>query len=434
MHQPEQVTHTMINLRDRLSLYLGWFDDDHHRRAVLIGLLVVAFVLRLTAVLILPIDYRFRADAVEYVSVANNLLAYGVFGEEAGVPYAVIPPGYPLFIAGVFALIGRSLLAVQLAQVVLGVGIVWLTYLAGKSAFSARVGLGAALICALYPAFIIYVVPYLTETLYTILALFFLLYFARSFKEPSVKHTLLAGVGFGLSILTREVLIAFPLALPILFGWARLSLRQTLRYLVVFAIVVLLVISPWLARNYWTFGQVFYTERTDAIRYQLTGDGYLSPRYEHLAAGNTIPPSESPELAEYYQKYGRESDLRSISYAINNPGTYIRYIFMQLVEFWLHPSGLLSLPNIFVVRAGYITVHVGMLGLALWQMVANLRQRDAVTGGLVVMLLYVTAVGVFVMRTNPRYNLPFLPIVFIFTARGALMLLGRFTSRKPAPA
>jgi len=229
-------------------------------------------------------------------------------------------------------------------------------------------------------------------------------------------------------------LIAFPLALPILFGWARLSLRQTLRYLVVFAIVVLLVISPWLARNYWTFGQVFYTERTDAIRYQLTGDGYLSPRYEHLAAGNTIPPSESPELAEYYQKYGRESDLRSISYAINNPGTYIRYIFLQLVEFWLHPSGLLSLPNIFVVRAGYIAVHVGMLGLALWQMVANLRQRDAVTGGLVVMLLYVTAVGVFVMRTNPRYNLPFLPIVFIFTARGALMLLERFTSRRPAPA
>ena len=72
MHQPEQVTHTMINLRDRLSLYLGWFDDDRHRRAVLIGLLVVAFVLRLTAVLILPIDYRFRADAVEYVTRAKK--------------------------------------------------------------------------------------------------------------------------------------------------------------------------------------------------------------------------------------------------------------------------------------------------------------------------------------------------------------------------
>jgi hypothetical protein len=67
-----------------------------------------------------------------------------------------------------------------------------------------------------------------------------------------------------------------------------------------------------------------------------------------------------------------------------------------------------------------------MLGVALWQMIVNVRARDAVTGGLVLMLVYVTAVGVLLRRPNPRYNLPFLPIVFIFTAKGALVSLKRF--------
>jgi hypothetical protein len=65
----------MIRLRD---LHLKWLDDERHRRAVLIGLLVVAFVLRLTAALTIPLDYRFRDDAVEYISGAQHLWTLGV--------------------------------------------------------------------------------------------------------------------------------------------------------------------------------------------------------------------------------------------------------------------------------------------------------------------------------------------------------------------
>jgi len=141
--------------------------------------------------------------------------------------------------------------------------------------------------------------------------------------------------------------------------------------------------------------------------------------------------NESSEKYDYYQQYGRTSDLRHPSFALHNPGTYVRYLFNRLVEFWLHPSGLWSLPDVFVVRAGYIAVHIGMLGLALWQMITNLRQRDAVTGGLALVLLYMTAVGVFFRRPNPRYNLPFLPIIFVFAAAGALELFQKIAPREP---
>lgn len=399
--------------------------DSRGRRAVLIGLLLTAFILRLTAALILPLDYRLRDDAVEYVTVAEHLLEDGIYGEQPGVPYAVVPPGYPLFIAGLFALSRKSLMAVRLAQVVVGVVAVWFTYLAGKGVFSPRAGLGAAIICAIYPPFVVYAAPFMTEALYIPLFALYLVFFLCSLKRPSIKYAALAGGAFGLAMLTRETLIAFPLILPVILWWARFSLEQALRYGLIFVAVTLFVLSPWLVRNYATFGHPFYTSRTAYIQYELIGRGYLAPRFEDHAQERELPVTEADDKYDYYQRYGRTSDLWDIGLLLNQPGTYLRYLFNRLVEFWLHPNGLWSLPEVFIVRAGYVAAHIVMLGLATWQVVVNLRRRSGPAGGLALILLYVTGVGTLLRRPNPRYNLPFLPIVFIFAARGIVEVIER---------
>ena len=163
----------MTNLCKALPKFLEWLDDERHRRAVLVGLLVLAFTLRLAAAWVIPIDYRFRTDAVGYVARAHNLLALGVLGKEPGVPMALCPPGYPLFIAGVFALTNQSLMAVRLVQVALGTLMVWLTYLVGQQVTSRPVGLLGAFISAIYPVWVIWSALFLTETLYTVLLLAF---------------------------------------------------------------------------------------------------------------------------------------------------------------------------------------------------------------------------------------------------------------------
>jgi 4-amino-4-deoxy-L-arabinose transferase-like glycosyltransferase len=410
----------------RLHSFLVWLDDKPNRRVILVGVLILALLLRLIAALMLPVDYRLRKDALLYVSIAEHLLDDGVYGEELGVPFALVPPAYPLFIAGMFTLTGRSLMAVRLAQVVVSGFAVWLTYLTGKEAFSKHVGLGAALIYAIYPPFVVYTGPYLTEALYIPLFVLYLVFLVRSLKTPSIKYVALSGVGFGLAMLTKETLIAFPLALPLILWWAKFSPRQAIRYVLVFIVVTLVVLSPWLMRNYLTFGSIFYTSRTAYIQYEITGAGYLAPRYEDEVAEQKLPVSEADEKFDYYQRYGRTRDLWSIQFLLNQPGTYLRYIINRLIEFWLHPNGLWSLPETLVIRAGYVLAHVVMLGLTVWQMIVNLRRRDAVTGGLVMMLLYVTVVGIFLRRPIPRYNLPFLPIIFVFTVRGVLAVLKHF--------
>ena len=419
----------MIRLRD---LHLKWLDDERHRRAVLIALLVIAFVLRLTAALSIPLDYRLRDDAVEYVTDARNLLALGVFGEEPGIPYATIPPAYPLFIAGIFALTNQSLLAVRLVQVALGTLMVWLTYLTGREIASRRIGLLGAFISAVYPVWVLWPALFLTETLYVVLLLAFTWCLIRSMKTGTTKYVVITGVTFGLALLTREVLLVFPVLLPVALWWSHIPWQRAWRYLLLFAVATLLTLVPWLARNYHTFGQVFYTERTAAIRYQLTGSGYLASRYAYLADESASPPSKKPP--EYYERYGRASDMINIKQVLTDPVTYLRHLGNRLVEFWLHPNGLESLPGNPIIRAGYIAAHIGMLGAAIVGMVAGLQRRDVATGVLALLLAYITGTCLFFTGPNPRYTLPFLPIVFIFTASGAPKLAEGFTSRKPAPA
>lgn len=412
----------MTNLRDRICLYSSWLDDERHRRTVLIGLLVVAFALRLAAALILPIDYRYRAqDAVEYVSDARHLLTLGVFGEEPGVAYAQIPPAYPLFIAAIFALTKQSLMAVRLVQVVLSTLIVWLTYLIGREITSKNIVLLGVFVSAVYPVWLIYTVVFMTETLYTVLLLVFTWCLIRSLKVYTAKFAVLTGVTFGLALLTREILFVFPLLLPVAFWWSRISWQHAWRYLLLFAIATLLVLSPWLARNYHTFGQVFYTERTEAARYQLTGSGYLSPRYEHLAGEKPPPTHRKPP--EYYERFGSPSDMIRISNLFTAPKTYLRHLANRLSELWLHPNGLLSLPDNLIIRAIYVAAHLCLVGLAVGGIVVGLRRRDVAVGTLSLLLMYFTGTCLFFTGSHPRYTLPFLPLLFVLMVVGLESLL-----------
>jgi 4-amino-4-deoxy-L-arabinose transferase-like glycosyltransferase len=418
--QTRDVLHK-ANLCARFSLCLGWLDEERHRRAALIGLLVIALALRLIAALIIPVEYRFRDDAVEYVSIARHLLTLGVFGPEPGVPYALIPPGYPLLVAGIFALTNDSLMAVRLVQVVLGTLMVWLTYLVGEQVTGRRIGLLGALISAGYPIWIIWPALFLTETLYTVLVLTFTWYLIRSMKTCAARYAALTGVVFGLTLLTREALFLFPLLLPFALWWSRVPWRHAVRYLLLFGTTMLLVLSPWLIRNGCTFGQVFYTERTEALRYLLTGSGYLSPRYRHMA-GEAISSPAPSQPPEYYERYGRQGEWFSITYLLGHPVGYLRQLVNRFVEYWLHPNGLESLPDNLIVRAVYVAVHVGMLGLAGVGLASGLRRRDVATGVLTLLLGYVTGTNLFFTGPNPRYTMPFLPIVFVLAAAGALWL------------
>lgn len=123
-----------------------------------------------------------------------------------------------------------------------------------------------------------------------------------------------------------------------------------------------------------------------------------------------------------------------VSRLFHEPSTYLRQLFNRLVEFWLHPNGLQSLPRNLFVRGLYIAVHICLLSLAGLGLVPELVKRNVAAGNLALLLMYITGTALFFAAPNPRYTLPFLPIVFIFTARGVLALIDRFVSQDLVPA
>ena len=124
--------------------------------------LVAALAVRLCWVLAVearPIDdFKWYFDRGVDLSAGRGLTVNGV-------PTADWPVGYPLLLAGLFLLTGPSLLAAKLLNVVLGLGIVWLSYRIARRIFgSEAAGRMALMLLAFHPNQIAYTSLTATET------------------------------------------------------------------------------------------------------------------------------------------------------------------------------------------------------------------------------------------------------------------------------
>lgn len=251
---------------------------QHPDRAALLLLLLVALALRLA--------FTFRApvflvhDSVTYFESGYDL------ARGAGFDLAFKrTPLYPLFIAGVVALVSEDLQALGFVQHLLGLVSVALTYLLGRALFGRLAGLVAGLLVALSGPLIIYEHYVLAEALFIPLLLGFGLALVEAVRRRSGRLFILAGVLLALASLARPVgqavLLAVPLALLAAGGSWRKALPPLLAVAAGFAAVTL----PWMARNYLYHGSF---ESAGALGQTLTG------RVTRHDEGFTIPSPESP--------------------------------------------------------------------------------------------------------------------------------------------
>jgi 4-amino-4-deoxy-L-arabinose transferase-like glycosyltransferase len=327
----------------------------------------------------------------------------------------------------VFAVFGPSLLVVRLVQALLAVASYGLFYVVAKGLFDRKVGVVVLFLSSFYPALIPWHGFLLVETVYTFTVALFFFFLHRVSQNLTWYDALLCGASLGLTLLTREILFFFPLLLaPVLF--VKVPWLKAIGQATCVLIGVSLVLMPWLWHNYQMTGQVVYTSRVSYVLYRVTGRGYLSPRYAAAIAGENDPPSE--ETLARWEKYGNLSENLDLDFILSHPGTFARRMFNRFIEYWFHPNGLWSLPDVFGVRALYVVGHAVLVLLAGLGIGTSVFERRWSAWGLIAVLLYITGLNLTTYGPNPRYNLPFLPIVFIFTARGALRLIAHFAGQR----
>ncbi|MGD0544996.1 MAG: glycosyltransferase family 39 protein [Candidatus Acidiferrales bacterium] len=252
------------------------------------GLAVLAgLALRVFFVLKFPVTDS--GDAPFYIELAWNWLKKGVYGFPVNgqlTPVDMRVPGYPAFIAAVFAFAGNSPRAVMLAQAVLDLATCFLIALIASrlapEAARRRVALAGLWLAALCPFTANYTAVVLTETLtifLTTLAILILLetelgrkisnFRDGSFARGLLNPWFLAGivVGFGTLVRPETPLLLFAAGLVLAIKWWRpVNWLRLLRAGLLLTVGVVLPLIPWAARNWRTLHDV----------------QFLAPRYSEL--------------------------------------------------------------------------------------------------------------------------------------------------------
>jgi 4-amino-4-deoxy-L-arabinose transferase-like glycosyltransferase len=130
-----------------------------------------------------------------------------------------------------------------------------LLFFLGRRVFNEWVGIAAALVFAFYPSAIHFGAQKIGyASLYVTLILLFILQLIDLANAPSIKKSILAGLNFGMALLTFPAILSF---LPFALGWLLLRGGHELRTRAINVCFVILVaiatVSPWQIRNYCVF-------------------------------------------------------------------------------------------------------------------------------------------------------------------------------------
>ncbi len=241
--------------------------------------------LALRVYLVLKFPVTDTGDAPFYIELAWNWLKNGVYGFAVHgqlTPVDMRVPGYPAFLAAVFAFAGQSPRAAMLAQVVVDLATCFvIALIAARLApvnSRRRVASAGLWLAALCPFTANYTAVVLTETLVIFLtALGILELLQTDVGGAQVARAgaflanpwLLAGlvVGFGTLVRPETPLVLFAAGLVLLARWWRPEdWPKLIRAGVLMGLGLLMPLVPWAARNWQTLRDV----------------QFLAPRYSEL--------------------------------------------------------------------------------------------------------------------------------------------------------
>jgi len=271
--------------------------------AVLTGLAQrIFFVLRFPA--------TGSGDTPFYIELAWNWLRNGVYGGEVDgrlVPLDSRMPGYPAFLAAVFAVAENSQRAVMFAQVAVDLATCFAIALIAARLAPAparrRVALAGLWLAALCPFTANYTAVVLTETLVTFLTALGLLLVLeaearslapaaneKSARARALSPWFLAGIvgGFGALVRPETPLLLVAAGLVLAARWRRpVDWLKLARAGVLMAIGLLLPLAPWAARNWRSLHEV----------------QFLAPRYANLP-GELVPLGFNAWAHTWLWRYG----------------------------------------------------------------------------------------------------------------------------------
>lgn len=375
---------------------------------------IAAVALRLLYIAIAHPPLEAAGDAPGYDRIARKVLDGRGFVLYAQ-PSAQRTPGYPLFVAAIYAL-GGGHTTVLVVQAFLDGGSLLLLGPIGTCLGVAPAGIvAAAALAAVFPPLVQQPAFLMSESLFQLLLLAAL---AVTLQVKGIRTALLAGALWGLTVLVRPAPAFFVPIIGVLVAARRHGRNWTAGVALVAAFAV--TIAPWIIRNQRVIGApVFSTFGwQDVYVYNSVLD---TPDWTGSPAGFGSALDDLTKRAGWGRNTFRErSDLQmdslcraeALRLIKAHPDRFLALSLIKVARFWGN-IGYGSPPSL---KSWLVTFFMGALMLMF--IVQFFRRRAWQIWGiaaLTLFLIYNTALHA-VSIAYFRHNLPTLPIFFLLAA------------------
>jgi 4-amino-4-deoxy-L-arabinose transferase-like glycosyltransferase len=417
-----------------------------HLRALLTSswfIVTVAFALRLENILahhlyIIPAKNDHTLFGFELGRLARSIaLGRGfsqVFDAGSG-PTAWWTPGFPLLLGGVFKIFG--VYSSKAALVILSLNSLFsaLTcrtmFLIAIETLGRRTAILSAWTWAVLPYAIYWPTHHIWDTsLSALMVTLAILCTLRMDRSRALVHWAAFGLLWGVIALTNAVLLSF---LPVALLWIwRTSLRgygAYSRQLAVFAVAVVLVITPWVLRNKRVMGKFIFPRSN--FGFEL----YMGNHGEGYNRGNFWGPIVNPVESEKYDKLGEiaymaDKQKLAVSFITQHPGVFVLCSLERTIFFWT------TSPDEYWVMRGRNFPRMSLFLAITLTAIAGLylANRNRLRGVLLLGgVLFFYALVYYITHVESRYYHPIAPVILMLAVYAAPELYQGLAIRLSAP-
>lgn len=412
--------------------------SDKSYKAIKLPLILIGLSLLIRLIWIFSLDYYPCSDANAYYEGAMGL-AQGEGYLLEGKPSAYWPVGYPGFLAGMFKLFGAGVLAGQLANAALAVGTMILTYRLALLMFSSRTIANAALaLTALNPNQVFYSAVLMSEPLFQFLLLTIVFLWSKAARlgefARGESHRLMAvsGVVLGLAVYVRPAAVLLPVVMALLWLIRKKSPVNILRHSVIIYALALMMIAPWIYRNYRLWGKFTLISTNGGVNLYIGNNPDAAGGYPDTLDFSFLPERhEGLTEAELDALFYREA----LNYITAHPVKTLRNCFNKFYYMWYSDADGFSMsvksvfdrvdavsPPVFTktewaVKWGMQVLYVSILLLFAFSLFR--LKRESIDCLLYILLFTLVSMVFF---GNPRYHFPLMPLVAVYAAQGLMIL------------
>ncbi|MFA5778957.1 MAG: glycosyltransferase family 39 protein [Elusimicrobiota bacterium] len=395
----------------------------------LLLILSVSFILRTGYIFIFPQGKILLGDQIGYDTIAYNLITGNGFSIKPRIPTPIRPPIYPFFLSFIYLIFGHNYTIVRVFQAILSALTCIVSYYLAKDIFNEKIAKISAWLLTLYPVLIVYTGLLLSETLFTFLFIVSVFLFVRWLKISKIAYFVGCGIFLGLATLARPVTIL----IPFIFLLTMIIIRKKYYFQwFIFLIVFILTLLPWSIRNYRLFGIIEPCSIGIGGGLFITGNMASGLTYNETIEKGTKLAENYPGPKIFIAKKSPDVELEKklkqegIKLIRANFKNYILLLIKRLPRFWWTShssvfgvdksiSEYLSEKNYFYIfiRFGLLFLHgIFLISAFIGIILAKENRQNSLI--LILILIYFT--GHIIFESGPRYHLPVMPFLFVFTA------------------